>query len=45
VEARLEQLIPRATLDEEHLRSAALADRAPAEIIQRGSGWGAKSGN
>ena len=41
VEAQLERLVPRAALDEELRRGAAFADRPPAEILQRGSGWGA----
>ncbi|MBN1287079.1 MAG: DUF5107 domain-containing protein [Anaerolineae bacterium] len=41
VEDRLEALIPRAALEAEFERSAAFADRAPDEIVQRGSGWGA----
>ena len=41
VEDRLEQLIPQAALDAEFERGAAFVDRAPAEVFQRGSGWGA----
>ena len=41
VEGRLERLIPRARLDAESARGAALADTPPVEILQRGSGWGA----
>ena len=36
----LEQLIPGDVLDAEYRRGAALADRAPEELYQRGSGWG-----
>ena len=41
VEAPLERLIPRADLNAEFARGAAFVDRAPAELFQRGSGWGA----
>ncbi len=37
----LGRLIPMAELRAEHARGAAWADRPPAEIYQRGSGWGA----
>ena len=40
-ENALGRLISRAELEAEHARGAAWADRPPAEIIQRGSGWGA----
>jgi hypothetical protein len=39
--ASLERLIPRAKLDDELAQTIGLADRAPVELIQRGSGWGA----
>jgi hypothetical protein len=38
---RLEALIPRAAVEAEFARGAAWVDRAPEELIQRGSGWGA----
>ena len=41
VEAKLEGLIPRAELDAEFDRGSEMADRAPEEVIQRASGWGA----
>ena len=41
VESGIEELIPRAELAEEFSRGAALTARAPAELLQRGSGWGA----
>ncbi len=41
VESQLERLIPRARLDAELARGAALADVPPVELFQRGSGWGA----
>jgi hypothetical protein len=41
VEDELEALIPRAALDAEFERGARWVDRPPAEILQRGSGWGA----
>jgi hypothetical protein len=41
VEQALERLIPRAVFEAEYERSVAWADRPPAELIQRGSGWGA----
>ncbi len=41
VESQLERLIPRARLDAELVRGAALADVPPVELFQRGSGWGA----
>ncbi len=41
VEARLERLIPRAALEAALARGAASADLPPAEIWQRGAGWGA----
>ena len=41
VREALELLIPRAVLDTEHERGAEWVDRPPAELIQRGSGWGA----
>lgn len=41
VESQLERLIPRARLDAELARWAALADVPPVELFQRGSGWGA----
>jgi hypothetical protein len=41
VEHSLEQLIPIEDLQAEFARSAVLADLPPAEIWQRGSGWGA----
>lgn len=37
----LERLVPRTALDAEFERGAALADRPPEELLQRGSGWGA----
>jgi len=40
-ENALAHLIPRAELEAEHVRGAAWADQPPAEILQRGSGWGA----
>jgi len=40
-ENALQRLIPRADLEAEHVRGAAWADQPPAEILQRGSGWGA----
>lgn len=41
VEDNLERLVPRATLDTLHDRTAAMADRPPIELLHRGSGWGA----
>jgi hypothetical protein len=41
VEDQLEAIIPRARLDQELERSGQWADRPPAEIFQRGGGWGA----
>ena len=41
VEDALEQLIPRAALDAEFERGAEFADLPPAELLHRGSGWGA----
>jgi hypothetical protein len=41
VEAVLEALAPRSTLEDEFARSAAFVDLPPAEILQNGSGWGA----
>jgi hypothetical protein len=41
VERELERRLPRATLEEELRRSSAVADRQPAELLHRGSGWGA----
>jgi tetratricopeptide (TPR) repeat protein len=40
VESRLEELAPRGAFEAEFARGAAYADQPPAEIIQRGSGWG-----
>jgi tetratricopeptide (TPR) repeat protein len=40
VEARLEQLAPRAAFIQELQRGEAWKDQAPAEILHRGSGWG-----
>jgi tetratricopeptide (TPR) repeat protein len=40
-ERRLDALISRDTLDREFEQTAALADRAPAEILHHGSGWAA----
>jgi hypothetical protein len=39
--AALESLLPRARLDEIHEQSRTWVDTAPAEVLQRGSGWGA----
>jgi hypothetical protein len=41
VERVLERRLPRASLDAELDRTRAMADRAPAELLHRGSGWGA----
>ena len=41
VEGKLETLIPRRRLEEEFEQGRGMADLPPAEIIQRGSGWGA----
>lgn len=42
VERELERRLPRALLDRELSRSAAaIADRAPVELLHEGSGWGA----
>jgi tetratricopeptide (TPR) repeat protein len=41
IEGRLEVLIPRSELDAELERGRAWSDRPPAELFQRGSGWGA----
>lgn len=41
VEAAIERLLPRAALKAEHERGAVWADRPPAELLRRGSGWGA----
>ncbi len=41
VETALETMLPRAAFEAEFARGAAWADQPPAEIIQRGSGWGA----
>ena len=41
VEEALERLIPWAALEAELVRGAEFADRAPAELLHRGSGWGA----
>ncbi|MHB0939154.1 MAG: DUF5107 domain-containing protein [Armatimonadota bacterium] len=41
VDARLDQLIPQTALDAEFARSTRLADQAPEEVVQHGSGWGA----
>jgi len=41
VEEQLEALIPRADLEAEFARSAEWVDQPPAEVFQRGSGWGA----
>lgn len=40
-DASIEKLIPRATLEAEFERGASFASQPPAEILQRGSGWGA----
>ena len=40
-ENALGRLISHAELEAEHARGAAWADQPPAEILQRGSGWGA----
>ena len=37
----LEELIPRAGLDDALMAAAAWADAAPVEVLNRGSGWGA----
>ncbi|MFQ6131028.1 MAG: DUF5107 domain-containing protein [Armatimonadota bacterium] len=41
VEERLEALIPRERLDAEFRSGARMARQAPAEVLHRGSGWGA----
>jgi hypothetical protein len=41
VECELDRRLPRATLDDELRRSAAVADREPSELLHHGSGWGA----
>ena len=41
VEDRLERLMPRADLQAELVRSAVWSDQPPADVLQRGSGWGA----
>jgi tetratricopeptide (TPR) repeat protein len=41
VDAQLESLLPTAELEAEYERGKAWADHPPAEIVQRGSGWGA----
>ncbi len=40
IESRLDQLIPRAALDQVYHHTSAMADRPPLEILHRGSGWG-----
>ncbi len=40
VEAHLERLVPRTSFDVELRRGDQWKDQSPAEIIQRGSGWG-----
>lgn len=41
VEARLENLVARAWVDATFEATRAMADRAPAEVVSKGSGWGA----
>src|SRR5207248_9965098 len=41
VARELERALPRARVDEELARTTAMADRAPVEILQLGSEWGA----
>lgn len=41
VERELERILPRAKVEAEHERTAAMADRPPIEILHTGSGWGA----
>ncbi|OGV66417.1 MAG: hypothetical protein A2498_12995 [Lentisphaerae bacterium RIFOXYC12_FULL_60_16] len=41
LDRRVEQLIPRQTLEAEHRRAASLIDIPPTRLIQQGSGWGA----
>jgi tetratricopeptide (TPR) repeat protein len=41
VQSRLDEKLPQSQLEAELVRSEAMANRAPEEIIQQGSGWGA----